>query len=46
MQNARWTAISLTFLFLFAAMIPMVSALNEPHDLATGLIEKIIYVSS
>ena len=32
MQNAQRTAIGLTFLFLFAAMIPMVSALNEPHD--------------
>jgi len=32
MQNARHTAIGLTFLFLFAAMIPMVSALNEPHN--------------
>ena len=32
MQNARHTAISLTLLFLFAAMIPMVSALNEPHN--------------
>lgn len=32
MQNVRWTAISLSFLFLFAAMIPMVSALNEPND--------------
>ena len=33
MQNAWHTAIGLTFLFFFAAMIPMVSALNEPNEL-------------
>ena len=32
MQNTRHTAIGLTFLFLFAAMIPMVSALNDPNS--------------
>ena len=40
MQNAQRTAIGLTFLFLFAAMIPMVSALNEPHDFEQSLLEK------
>ena len=33
MQNAWHTAIGLTFLFFFAAMIPMVSALNESNEL-------------
>lgn len=42
MQNARRTAISLTFLFLFAAMIPMVSALNEPNDFEQNSSEKYI----
>ena len=42
MQNARRTAISLTFLFLFAAMIPMVSALNEPNDFEQNSSEKYL----
>ena len=32
MQNTRRTAIALASLFFFAAMIPMVSALNEPSE--------------
>ncbi len=42
MQNARRTAISLTFLFIFAAMIPMVSALNEPNDFEQNSSEKYL----
>jgi hypothetical protein len=44
MQNAQRTAISLTFLFLFAAMIPMVSALNESNDFEQSSSEKYLNV--
>ncbi|MBT5391834.1 MAG: hypothetical protein HOL22_05740 [Euryarchaeota archaeon] len=37
MQNVRLSAIGLTFLFFFAAMVPMVSALEEQIDVETNL---------
>ena len=42
MQNTRRTAIILTSLFLLAAMMPMVSALDEPKDFEQSSSEKYL----